>query len=69
MDGHWYIICERGIVEGGEYKEECDLDKVGEERDSSFSQLGKPGRPSERELAWECVEGYDEELEEGDEDA
>lgn len=69
VDGHGYVVCERGIVEDGEGKEECDLRKVWQEGYSTFSQPGKPRAGVGGELAWEGVEGDDEELEKGDEDA
>lgn len=34
---HWYVVCERDIIEDGEYKEERDLHKVRQERHSAFS--------------------------------
>lgn len=29
VHSHWYVVCERGIIEDGEHKEEYDLHKVG----------------------------------------
>jgi hypothetical protein len=37
VDCHGYIVCERGIVEHGERKEERDLRKVRQEGYSTFS--------------------------------
>lgn len=37
VHGHGYVVCERGIIEDGEHKEECDLHKVGQKRDSTCS--------------------------------
>ena len=70
VNRHGYIVCECSIVEDGEDKEECDLRKVGQERYSTCSQAEQPGMlEGECKLAWERVEGDDEELQERDEDA
>ena len=69
VDGHGYVECKRGIVEGREHKKEGDLEEIGQEGHAACPEPERPAGLYADELCGECVEGDDGKLEEGDEDA